>query len=177
MCWCWGRIRTMLAECVCYLPILGLYSLSGKDPEIFRSLEEVGYGFRFIQSLWNLTDTSAAVLLRHLSFSDQIDSVNAQSHDFHCLCDKPSCCLVTRSPGSTLAAICWTNNLLSRLKPAWKWSIDHIYLEVILLNLETHLDWLHSLRPHDPYVCQWIGSLLVQIMAWCKFELDHHWFR
>ena len=47
----------------------GLYSLSGRTSyrKISRSLEAARFWFRLLQSLWNLTDTSAARLQRCLS--------------------------------------------------------------------------------------------------------------
>ena len=48
---------------------LGLYSLNGRTSyhKISRSLEAARFWFRLLQSLWNLTDTSAARLPRCLS--------------------------------------------------------------------------------------------------------------
>ena len=49
--------------------ILGLYLLSGRTSyrKISWSFEAAGFRFRFIQSLWNLTGTSAAALSKRLS--------------------------------------------------------------------------------------------------------------
>ena len=49
--------------------ILGLYSLSGKTSyrKFSWSIEAARFWFRLLQSLWNLTDTSAARLPRCLS--------------------------------------------------------------------------------------------------------------
>ena len=50
--------------------ILGRYSLTSKTSyrKISWNIEAVNFGFRLFQSLWNLTGTSAAVLLRWSNF-------------------------------------------------------------------------------------------------------------
>ena len=52
-----------------YSCILGLYSLSGKTSyrKISWSLKAARFGFKLVQSLWNLAGTSAALLPRCLS--------------------------------------------------------------------------------------------------------------
>ena len=52
-----------------FTPTLGLYSLSGWKfyRKILWSLEATRFGFRLLQSLWNLTGNSAAVLPKCLS--------------------------------------------------------------------------------------------------------------
>ena len=52
-----------------HIETLAIYSLCGKTcyHQISRNLEAASYMLRVIRSLWNLTDTSAAVLTRRLS--------------------------------------------------------------------------------------------------------------
>ena len=81
-----------------------LYSLSGRTyyRMITRRLEAARFGFRFFESLWHLTGTSAAALSRYLSNFRAIRSLwhpISQLRDFTRFGGKVSYCLVNRIPG------------------------------------------------------------------------------
>ena len=84
-------------------PDLGLYSLSGKTShrKISWSLEAARFGFKLVQSLWNLAGTSAALLPRCLSNFRAIRPLQhtiSRLRDFTRFGGKTSYRLVNRGP-------------------------------------------------------------------------------
>ena len=61
--------NTHIHTCNTHAPILGLFSPSGRTSysKISWNLEDVRFGFRLFDALWNLRGTSAEALLRCLS--------------------------------------------------------------------------------------------------------------
>ena len=57
----------------------------------------------------------------------------------------------------------------------WKWN-RQIYLKInitrqwIIWSLCDTMCWLSSSPPNAAYMCQWIGTALIQIMAWHQFS-------
>ena len=100
-------------ERLTYIVGLGLYSLSGKTSyrKISWSLEAAGFGFKLVQSFWNLAGTSAALLPRCLS---NVRAIRLLQHpisrlrDFTKFGGKTSYRLVNRDPGreATFLAEC-----------------------------------------------------------------------
>ena len=88
-----------------WLLFLHLYSLGGWTSyrNILWSLQAAGFQFWLVQSLWNLTGTSAATLPRCLSNFQPIRSLQhpiAQLQYFTRYGGKTSYCLVNINPGS-----------------------------------------------------------------------------
>ena len=113
-----------------------LYSLSRRTSyrKISRNLEAVTFGFKLFQSLWNLTDISAALLPRCLSNFRAIRSMQlpiSRLRDSVRFGGKTSNRLVNRGPG----VMKW-----------WDWSRNNTGLNMVVMlakmNTNGSPDWL-----------------------------------
>ena len=99
-----------------------------------KSLEAVRFVFRIVQSLWHLTDTSAAVLQRWLSNfkMQQFKIPISRLWDFKRSCDQTSYRILKRDPASfVIDGFCRSNYLL------WNRRLIIYGLELILACRDT----------------------------------------
>ena len=104
----WCNTSCKIQSMVLHELPLGLHSLSGKTSyrKITWSLEAARFGFKLIQSLWNLAGTSAALLPRCLSNFRAIRPLQhpiSRLRDFTRFGGKTSYRLVNRGPGRSTA--------------------------------------------------------------------------
>ena len=140
--------------------ILGLYSLSGKTSyrKISWSLEAARFGFKLIQSLWNLAGTSAALLPRCLSNFRAIRPFQhpiSRLRDFTRFGGKTSYRLVNRVPGYLPVCV---NDILQYEDTQWWCTLTG---DIQFNGLARFLTWDLN------------GDTLAYLTGTCKIVLPH----